>query len=737
MKKTLIIFISLLCFFVSGCGTGSVEEITFSDYETLMGNNESFSQAGCAPASAYMITDGTEKEADGLREAAALARKYQNKNGVSSEYFGHYFKKKGLDSRYVSSSNDITSSLLSGDQVVLGGQNASNTSKAKSPFGPGGHYVVANGITEDGKYIQINDPEASEPNKLYPSREILKSTKVGIAAGRGTGILFKGKGSAFYGGSTLPGSSTAEKCWNYLKSCGFSDAAAAGVLGNLKAESGVDPTRLQNGKGPAAGICQWETYGKSNTRWGKMAALAKSKGRPWTDLESQLQFMISELPANFKSYTGKTYTYSNGTKTWWPVKMTLEDFKKLNDVAKATEIFERVFERPSKPHRAKRISYAQQYYNQFSGKYTPVTGISSADGYSESSASTGSVLDQLLGVWDTMAGAYGLTKAGASESNVSEVIGTGGVGNATQQDLVKTMQSKEGKLKYSMSGPRNPDKGSADCSSTVNWAYKKVTGVDVGNSTPAMYNNKNTTTVDTGNGSKSSKPDESKLQPGDLLLYWRDWSKHRAPDGVGHVEMYIGNGKQIGHGGGKGPKTKNLGGNFLRARRLNKFMGKGSEMFSGKGVGSSIVRYGKGSSASNASLSSSSVLYSNTTSATVPTSSYSTTSSSSSGMTLLPMGVSSSNGTVSYTAELMNIVALLTKVVDNTSLLQSIVSVLTEVLGIMSEEVEAKKSNNKSKLEQLQAKKQSLFNTLGSMTSGSGNDQIALLIKNAEKLAKA
>jgi len=299
------------------------------------------------------------------------------------------------------------------------------------------------------------------------------------------------------------------------------------------------------------------------------------------------------------------------------------------------------------------------------------------------------------------------------------------------------MQSKEGKLKYSMSGPRNPDKGSADCSSTVNWAYKKVTGVDVGNSTPAMYNNKNTTTVDTGNGSKSSKPDESKLQPGDLLLYWRDWSKHRAPDGVGHVEMYIGNGKQIGHGGGKGPKTKNLGGNFLRARRLNKFMGKGSEMFSGKGVGSSIVRYGKGSSASNASLSSSSVLYSNTTSATVPTSSYSTTSLSSSGMTLLPMGVSSSNGTVSYTAELMNIVALLTKVVDNTSLLQSIVSVLTEVLGIMSEEVEAKKSNNKSKLEQLQAKKQSLFNTLGSMTSGSGNDQIALLIKNAEKLAKA
>ena len=45
---------------------------------------------------------------------------------------------------------------------------------------------------------------------------------------------------------------------------------------------------------------------------------------------------------------------------------------------------------------------------------------------------------------------------------------------------------REGKIQYSQSGPRNPDKGSADCSSTVQWAIKKAGGPDIGGNTGAQ-----------------------------------------------------------------------------------------------------------------------------------------------------------------------------------------------------------------------------------------------------------
>ena len=37
-----------------------------------------------------------------------------------------------------------------------------------------------------------------------------------------------------------------ELIWQYLKAQGFSDAGAAGLMGNLYAESGLKPNNLQN-----------------------------------------------------------------------------------------------------------------------------------------------------------------------------------------------------------------------------------------------------------------------------------------------------------------------------------------------------------------------------------------------------------------------------------------------------------------------------------------------------------
>lgn len=175
---------------------------------------------------------------------------------------------------------------------------------------------------------------------------------------------------------TLSGSNTAEQVWNYFISAGFTPEAAAGVMGNLYQESHLDPTAIQNGgAGPAAGICQMETYQNYNSRWGQMAKLAESRGKDWTDLSSQLDFMLSDMPSQFDAYTGKSpHYYPNGEWCWWPEKMTLESYKALTDVNKATEIFERVFERGSITRMSERFESANLYYDMYKNM-TPGTDV--------------------------------------------------------------------------------------------------------------------------------------------------------------------------------------------------------------------------------------------------------------------------------------------------------------------------------------------------------------------------
>ena len=113
-----------------------------------------------------------------------------------------------------------------------------------------------------------------------------------------------------------------------------------------------------------------------------------------------------------------------------------------------------------------------------------------------------------------------------------------------------------------MSGPRNPDQGSADCSSTVNWAYKNVVNKNIGGNTDAILRSGLLSTIDladlpeAGGGDNSKGPNAEKLMPGDVVLFSRPGKGYSSgrPYSVGHVEMYMGDGKTIGHGGpGVGP----------------------------------------------------------------------------------------------------------------------------------------------------------------------------------------
>lgn len=140
--------------------------------------------------------------------------------------------------------------------------------------------------------------------------------------------------------------------------------------------------------------------------------------------------------------------------------------------------------------------------------------------------------------------------------------------------IVSKAKSREKKNKYTQGAKRDQvGAGWSDCSSFVRWCYKQICGIDIGGNTVAQITNAKLTVADSSGG---KYPSQSKLSPGDLI-YYKGTDASR-PYKVGHVEMYIGGGKIIGHGSGIGPTVKSLtsystsrynnGRGYLRALRV-------------------------------------------------------------------------------------------------------------------------------------------------------------------------
>ena len=167
------------------------------------------------------------------------------------------------------------------------------------------------------------------------------------------------------------GSNNSEKVWNYFKAKGFSPASIAGILGNMYQESGVNPKSIQgNGKGPAAGIFQWENYNTKSARWANLKKFADKKNADWKDLQVQLDYASKEMPDQNHYFTldqdihdidGKTY-HTDGLKGGF------KDYTKMDNVKDATIRFEAAFERAGKPNIKRRVDYANKMMKQYGGK---------------------------------------------------------------------------------------------------------------------------------------------------------------------------------------------------------------------------------------------------------------------------------------------------------------------------------------------------------------------------------
>ena len=166
---------------------------------------------------------------------------------------------------------------------------------------------------------------------------------------------------------------TEERIWSFLKAQGLTDAGAAGLMGNLYAESGLRPNNLQNsyeGKLGMAdaeytervdsgsytnfahdcagyGLAQW-TY---HTRKANLHKFAKDAGKSIGDLEMQLGFLMQELSTSYKT--------------------VLATLKTATSVRAASDAVLLQFERPadqSEAVKAKRARYGQKYFDKYAQK---------------------------------------------------------------------------------------------------------------------------------------------------------------------------------------------------------------------------------------------------------------------------------------------------------------------------------------------------------------------------------
>lgn len=128
--------------------------------------------------------------------------------------------------------------------------------------------------------------------------------------------------------------------------------------------------------------------------------------------------------------------------------------------------------------------------------------------------------------------------------------------NEKRELLVSKALTRKQKNQYSQDVTKRTliESGYGDCSGTVWYWYKKLFGINIGANTEAQINSKLGKRVSLT--IKNGIPDESKMKKGDLL-YFRGSNNSRT-EGVGHVEMYIGNSQIFGHGSGIGGTVKNM-----------------------------------------------------------------------------------------------------------------------------------------------------------------------------------
>lgn len=246
---------------------------------------------------------------------------------------------------------------------------------------------------------------------------------------------------------TLVGSNNSERVWNYLITHGITKEGAAAVMGNMDAESGIQPNNVQDcyegSVGDDAtytsnvdsgsytrdrfvndeagyGLCQWTV----SDRKGPLYDYAKDQRASIGDLATQMNYLVlDEFPRLF----GSIYT----------------ELQSTTDLNSATERFMRKFENPADQSSSAiqgRINRARNFYDKYYN-LTPSTSITPTG---QGSTNTGAGL--VNSAWDAKI-LNNVNGIGTSDGINSGTVNTdGGVlnfrsGPSTDNDILDTIQN--------------------------------------------------------------------------------------------------------------------------------------------------------------------------------------------------------------------------------------------------------------------------------------------------------
>lgn len=144
--------------------------------------------------------------------------------------------------------------------------------------------------------------------------------------------------------------SVRERLWVDMIEYGYTEIAAAGILGNIYVESkGYNVGRLQDGlteptEGLGMGLCQWSYP----TRQQELYTTADEMGLPWDTYEVQVAFIFKEI---------EEYDDFENVRP--------DALKEVISIEDATTIFMEEYERPSEEHLDRRKEEAKKVYADY------------------------------------------------------------------------------------------------------------------------------------------------------------------------------------------------------------------------------------------------------------------------------------------------------------------------------------------------------------------------------------
>lgn len=251
------------------------------------------------------------------------------------------------------------------------------------------------------KRIQLNVSDPNLEEELTKILERSDMTNDGNNSLNNSGGYTLGSGSngfeQLYNGSAKE---TIERIWDGLISWGFTAEQAAGIMGNIYAESGFNPA-VVNSNGGAIGLCQWLFERKTNLE----TFAATVNNADWTDLNSQIQFICMELDSNSYQWTSNAW---QGCEDYQNIFLTSSDPCEIADAIMCG------FERPSESERAssgpKRREAALAAYSLLASRETtyPIDVIAPSSGGGSGTQGSGngnifmSIWNWLKNVGDTI-----------------------------------------------------------------------------------------------------------------------------------------------------------------------------------------------------------------------------------------------------------------------------------------------------------------------------------------------